>query len=118
MTPREHFHFSARETYSVSTFLRIAPMTIVLILFASPAFAQEGGRALIEFSGAFGAGLAVLGGAWGIGRLTSAAVESMARQPQIAGNAFLSLIIAAAMIEGATLFAIVVCMGQNPWPAG
>lgn len=99
----------------MSKFLRFAPMTLVLILFATPLFAQAPGGTSISFSGAFGAGLAVMGGAWGIGRLTSAAVESMARQPSIAGNAFLSMIIAAAMIEGATLFAIVVCMGQNPW---
>jgi F-type H+-transporting ATPase subunit c len=87
-------------------------MTLVLILFASPVFAQDGGT---TFSGAFGAGLAVVGGAYGIGKLASAAMESMARQPSIAGSAQLSMIIAAAMIEGATLFAIIVCMGQNPW---
>ena len=63
-------------------------MSIVAVLcFAAPAAAQEEGpRALIEFSGAFSVGLAVLGAAYGIGKLASAAVESMARQPEVAGN--------------------------------
>lgn len=101
----------------MNKFLRIAVLFFVLMLVASPAMAQDGDTGASFGSGAFGAGLAVIGGAWGIGKLASAAVESMARQPSIAGSAQLSMIIAAAMIEGATLFAIIVCMGQNPWAA-
>ena len=100
----------------MNKFLRIAPMTLVLLLFATPAFAQEGGSA-VAFSGAFGAGLVVMGAAYGIGKLASAALESMARQPSIAGSAQLAMIIAAALIEGFTFFALVVCQGQNPWPS-
>lgn len=101
----------------MNKFLRTAPLALVLVLFATPAFAQEDGRALIEFSGAFGAGLVVIGGALGIGRLASAALESMARQPSIAGSAQVAMIIAAALIEGFTFFALVICNGQNPFPA-
>ncbi|RIK80689.1 MAG: ATP synthase F0 subunit C [Planctomycetota bacterium] len=71
----------------------------------------------ISFSGAFGAGLTTIGAAYGIGKLASAAVESMARQPEVAGTIQISMIIAAALIEGFTFFALVVCMGQNPWTA-
>ncbi|RLS41462.1 MAG: ATP synthase F0 subunit C [Planctomycetota bacterium] len=66
--------------------------------------------ALISFSGAFGAGLVVVGAALGIGKIGAAAVESMARQPEVAPTIQLSLIIAAALIEGFTLFAVFVCM--------
>ena len=60
--------------------------------------------------GAIGAGLAIIGGAAGIGRIGGSAVESMARQPAAAGQISTGMIITAAMIEGATLFAVVVGM--------
>ena len=60
--------------------------------------------------GAIGAGLAIIGGAAGIGRIGGSAVESMARQPAAAGQISTAMIITAAMIEGATLFAVVVGM--------
>ena len=60
--------------------------------------------------GAIGAGLAIMGGAAGIGRIGGSAVESMARQPGAAGQISTAMIITAAMIEGATLFAVVVGM--------
>ena len=61
-------------------------------------------------SAGFGAGLAVLGAAMGIGRLAAAAMEGTARQPAATGDIRTGMIIAAALIEGATLFAIVVCL--------
>ncbi len=57
-----------------------------------------------------GAGLAVLGAGWGIGRLGASAMEGTARQPAAGGDIRTSMIIAAALIEGVTLFAIVVCV--------
>ena len=57
---------------------------------------------------AIGAGLVVMGGAAGIGRVGGSAVESMARPPEVAGQISTGMIITAAMIEGATLFAVVV----------
>jgi len=65
----------------------------------------EGARKL---GGAIGAGLAVIGGGAGIGRVGGSAVESMARQPEAGGQINTAMIITAAMIEGATLFAVVV----------
>lgn len=58
--------------------------------------------------GALGAGLALVGGGLGIGRIGSAATESIARQPEAAGQIFTPMIITAAMVEGAMLFAVVV----------
>ena len=57
-----------------------------------------------------GAGMAVIGAGLGIGKLAAAAMEGSARQPTAAGDIRTSMIIAAALIEGATLFAIVVCL--------
>ncbi len=56
------------------------------------------------------AALAVFGAAWGIGKIGSNALEAMARQPEAAGQLQSSMIIAGGLIEGATLFAIVVCL--------
>jgi F-type H+-transporting ATPase subunit c len=60
--------------------------------------------------GSIGAGLAIIGGGAGIARIGGSAVESMARQPSAAGQISTAMIITAAMIEGATLFAVVVGM--------
>ena len=57
-----------------------------------------------------GAGLAVIGGAWGIGKLASSALEGIARQPEAGGDIRTTMIIAAALIEGFTFFAIVVTL--------
>lgn len=55
-----------------------------------------------------GAGLAVLGAGRGIGQIGGSALESIARQPEAGGRIAANMIIAAALVEGATLFAIVV----------
>src|SRR5262245_42102484 len=57
---------------------------------------------------ALGAGLAVVGGGLGIGMIGKGAVESIARQPEAAGTISTQMILAAALVEGATLFAVVV----------
>jgi len=64
----------------------------------------------IYFGGAFGAGLVILGASYGISKIGSCAVESMARQPEMAGNIQIAMVIAAALIEGATFFALIVCI--------
>ena len=63
----------------------------------------------VSYLGAgFGAGLIVFGASLGIGRLASAALEGMARQPEAGGDIRTAMIIAAALIEGFTFFALVV----------
>jgi F-type H+-transporting ATPase subunit c len=99
---------------------KICCAAVVLVLFcAAAAMAQEDkvtgvGTANpgfgIRFSGSFGAGLVVIGAALGIGKLASSAYESMARQPEVAGNIQTAMIIAAALIEGFTFFALYICM--------
>lgn len=58
----------------------------------------------------FGAALTIIGGAYGIGKLASAAMEASGRQPEAAGDIRTSMIIAAALIEGISLFALVICI--------
>lgn len=99
----------------MSGLLKMLAMACVAVLaLASPAMAQEtaaaAGSALITFSGAFGAGIVMLGAGLGIGRIGSAATESMARQPEMAGSIQTAMLISAALIEGATFFALIVCM--------
>lgn len=62
--------------------------------------------------GAIGGGLAAIGAGLGIGRIGGSAVEAIARQPEAAGTIQTNMIIAAALIEGAALFAIVVGLLQ------
>lgn len=57
-----------------------------------------------------GAGIAVVGGGLGIGLVGKSALESIARQPEASGTIGTNMILAAALIEGATLFAIVVAL--------
>jgi F-type H+-transporting ATPase subunit c len=85
----------------------------VLFLTASPALAQDTPNS-VTFSGAaigagLGMGLTLIGAGYGLGRIGSAAVEAMARQPEVAPRIQTGMIIVAAMLEGATLASVVLC---------
>ena len=56
-----------------------------------------------------GVGIVTIGAAYGIGRLAGAAMEAIARQPEAAPKIQVSMLIAAALIEGVALFGAVVC---------
>jgi len=60
--------------------------------------------------GAIGAGLAVIGAGLGIGKIGGSAMEAIARQPEASGDIRMNMIIAAALIEGVALLAVVVCL--------
>ncbi|MGD1846277.1 MAG: ATP synthase F0 subunit C [Salibacteraceae bacterium] len=60
--------------------------------------------------GSIGAGVAALGAGVGIGRIGGQALEAMARQPEATGDIRANMIVAAALVEGAVFFAIVVCL--------
>jgi F-type H+-transporting ATPase subunit c len=87
-----------------------------LLLSAAPAFADGPNSAV--FSGAavgagIGAGLVMIGAGWGFGRIGATALESMARQPEVANKVQTAMIVIAALLEGATFFALLVCMLVN-----
>ena len=65
---------------------------------------------LAKLGAALAASIAGIGAAMGISKIGSSALESMARQPEAAGNIQTSMILAAAFVEGVSLFAVVVCL--------
>jgi F-type H+-transporting ATPase subunit c len=86
----------------------------VVLAVASPALAQGAeGYGSMNFGSAVGAGLVMLGAGFGIGRIGGQAVEGISRQPEATGNIQTAMIISAALIEGATFFALVICMLFN-----
>lgn len=87
-------------------------------LFVDTTFAQELGGSLLgqvdensfRLYRALGAGIAVVGAGFGIGRIGGSACESIARQPEVAGQVQTAGIIFAALIEGAAFAAILLCL--------
>ena len=65
-----------------------------------------------------GCGLAIVGAGIGIGLIGGKAVEAVARQPEAANRIFSYMIIAAALVEGVTLFALVICFLALFWARG
>jgi F-type H+-transporting ATPase subunit c len=94
----------------VFNWTKFALSVLGVLAIVTPAMAQGGTGPSILTVAPIGAGLIILGAGFGIGRIGSSAVESMARQPEIAGNVQTGMIISAALIEGATFFALIVCM--------
>ncbi len=63
-----------------------------------------------KVAGAFGAAIAALAAAFGIGKIGQSAMEAIARQPESAGNIRTAMLIIGALVEGACLFAIIACL--------
>ena len=59
---------------------------------------------------AVGAGLAAIAAGLGIGRIGGSAMDAIARQPEASSKIQTNMIVSAALIEGAALFAIVVAL--------
>jgi F-type H+-transporting ATPase subunit c len=72
--------------------------------------ATSTGYGLMLGGAAIGAGLAIIGAGRGIGQIGGSAVEAIARQPEATGQISTAMIISAALIEGAALFAVVVAL--------
>src|SRR5579871_6346496 len=85
----------------------------ILLLTAAPAWAQVPTNSTLS-GGAIGAGIGaaitILGAGIGFGRIGASALESMARQPEIAGRIQTAMLIIAALLEGATFFSLIVCI--------
>lgn len=63
-----------------------------------------------KMGAAFGAGISALAAAIGIGRIGGSAMDAISRQPEAAGDIRSNMIVASALIEGVSLFAVVVCL--------
>ena len=93
----------------MSQFIKHAFLVCAAFLALSvPAMAQEEAGPVVLTT--IGAGIVVIGAALGIGKLSAAAFESMARQPEVAGDIRGAMIIVAAMVEGAAVIGLVVCL--------
>ncbi len=66
--------------------------------------------ALAFLSAGIGAGLTIIGIGLGIGKLAASALDGIARQPSATGDLRATMLVAAGLIEGAGLFALVICI--------
>ena len=108
----------------MNKFAKFVALIFVIALVCAPVavFAQDAApaadaaavaqTAAVDLTPLYGlaAGLVLIGAAYGIGRIGATSVESMARQPEAAGKIQTAMIISAALIEGVTFFALLVCM--------
>jgi F-type H+-transporting ATPase subunit c len=89
---------------------------LAVLITATPVLAQAApGSGSAPFYGphigaGLGAGLTIIGAGLGFGRIGSSALESMARQPETAGQVQTAMLIIAALLEGATFFSLIVCI--------
>lgn len=70
--------------------------------------AAEAAAGLAKLGAGIGAGIAVIGAGIGIGKIGGQAMDAMARQPEVMNKIFTNMIVAAALVEGVALFAVVV----------
>jgi len=103
---------------SVNKIARIAVLCLVVCFVFAPSavLAQDAvaplmGKSSLGYLGiGLGAGLAAIGGGIGIGLLSASVVDASARQPEMQGKLVTTMFIAAALIEGLALFALVICI--------
>ncbi len=93
----------------------LAPAAMAQEKAAAPAAAPAAGtsetaQAVRVAAACLGAALAAIGGGLAIAKVGGRCLESMARQPEVASSMFGPMFVSAAMIEGAMLFAILVCL--------
>jgi F-type H+-transporting ATPase subunit c len=113
---------------SVFKSAKIAFLVLVVCAAAYPALAADDSAAkgsaagpaattpatpFMLMGGAVGAGLAIIGAGIGIGKIGASAVESIARQPEMAGSIQTNMIIAAALVEGVAFFALIICLAKT-----
>lgn len=110
--------------FGLARALTTVGLVLVLLLWpALPALAQPTGAATGQaevkgvhtFTGpsvgaGIGAGLVIIGAGFGFSKIGAAALEGMARQPEVAGRIQTAMLIIAALLEGATFFALIVCI--------
>ena len=97
-----------------SRMIRMAMGSLGLLLVCgSPLFAQTASAAPFygpAIGAGLGAGLTLIGAAIGFGKIGAAALESMARQPEVAGPIGTNMLTIAALLEGATFFSLIICI--------
>lgn len=100
---------------SAKLFHWTALAVLVLLASGSPLLAADTVGASSPFYGnafaaGIGAAITIIGAGIGFGKIGAAALESMARQPEVAGQVGTNMLIIAALLEGATFFSLIVCI--------
>ncbi len=96
--------------------MKVAVLALmVLLVTGGPLFAAPKDMGQAPFYGlaigaGLGAGLAIIGAGIGFGRIGAAALESMARQPEVQARIFTTMFLIAALLEGATFFGLIICL--------
>ncbi len=80
-------------------------LTVILTVILQAA----SGAAIGKLGAAIGAGLAAIAAGMGIGRIGDSAMQAIARQPEAAGDIRSNMIVSAALIEGVSFFAVIIC---------
>jgi len=98
----------------MQTIRMVAWAFLSMLVFATFAMAQTTPNSVTLSGSGIGAGLGaaltIIGAGFGFGKIGAAALESMARQPEVAGQVQTAMIIIGALLEGATFFALIVCI--------
>ena len=68
------------------------------------------GETFKSFGAVIACGIIIIGASSGISKIASGATEAIARQPEAGGRIFTSMLLAAALIEGVTFFALIICL--------
>jgi len=94
--------------------VKLACLALLVLFFGATPLLAQGPPTTSVFSGAavgggLGMALTIIGAGYGLGRIGSAAVEAMARQPEVAPRIQTAMLIVAAMLEGATLASVIFC---------
>jgi len=71
---------------------------------------QAAAAGLAKVGAGIGAGLTTIGAGIGIGNIGAHAMDAIARQPEMAGNIRINMIIIAALVEGVAFFGLIVCL--------
>ena len=99
--------------------LRLLGLALVVLLVgtspllaAAPVAEDKGAGSFrgVAVGVGIGAAVTMVGAGWGFGRIGAAALESMARQPDVAQRLFTTMLLIAALLEGATFFSLIVCL--------
>jgi len=94
----------------MKAFRLFATVFVLMLLLAAPSFAADSPILTNKATASFGVGLAIIGAGFGFGKIGASALESMARQPEVAGQVRGAMIVIAALLEGATFFGLLICM--------
>src|SRR5947209_11215744 len=91
----------------------LALAVLVILVSTDPLLAEDKGASSFygnAIAAGLGVGLTIIGAGFGFGKIGASALESMARQPEVAERIGQNMIVIAALLEGATFFSLIVCI--------